>query len=136
MGYNLRLAEVRKAAKVTQEELAKRLGINRATLSKYENGTINLNLSQLQKIADALGCSKWDLVETTTPEEMYYRKDIEKHSNMVPVGFPDDPFRQHAVNRISLAISNVDEAGVQAIVDHAEFIEQKYTESQKKDSEK
>lgn len=54
MGCNLRIAEVRKAAKITQEELAKKLGINRATLSKYENGTIDLSLSQLQKIADAL----------------------------------------------------------------------------------
>ena len=32
MGYNLRIAEVRKATKITQEELAKKLGINRATL--------------------------------------------------------------------------------------------------------
>ncbi len=55
MNYNLRIAEVRKAAKVTQEELAKRLGINRATLSKYENGTIDLSLSQFQKIASVLG---------------------------------------------------------------------------------
>ena len=54
MGYNLKLAEARKAAKITQKELAEKLGINRATLSKYENGTIDLNLSQLQKIADAL----------------------------------------------------------------------------------
>lgn len=124
MGYDLKLAEARKAAKITQKELAEKLGINRATLSKYENGTIDLNLSQLQKIADALGCSKWDLIETTTPAEIY-RRDIEQYSNMAPVSFPQDSFRQHAVNRVSLAIANVDETGVQEIVDHAEFIEKK-----------
>lgn len=130
MGYNLRIAEVRKAAKITQEELAKKLGINRATLSKYENGTIDLSLSQLQKIADALGCSKWDLVERITPEEMY-RRDIERYSNMPSIEFPQDSFRQHAVNRVSLAIANVDETGVQEIVDHAEFIEKKQQEKKK-----
>ena len=63
MGYILRIAEVRKAVKITQEELAKKLGINRATLSKYENGTIDLSLSQLQKIAEALGVEVWDLLD-------------------------------------------------------------------------
>ncbi len=40
---------------MTQDELAQFLGINRATLSKYESGIIDPPTSQLQRIADALG---------------------------------------------------------------------------------
>lgn len=46
-----------KAASITQEELAKALGINRATLSRYESGAIDPPSSQPQRIASALGVS-------------------------------------------------------------------------------
>ena len=49
------IRRVRKAAHVTQEELAKRIGVNRALISKYETGIIEPSVSQLQKIALALG---------------------------------------------------------------------------------
>ena len=51
------IRRVRKAAHVTQEELAKRIGVNRALISKYETGIIEPSVSQLQKIALALGVS-------------------------------------------------------------------------------
>ena len=54
MGH-YRIQEARKAAKVTQDELAKVLNINRATLSRYESGIIEPPASQLQRIAAALG---------------------------------------------------------------------------------
>lgn len=52
-----KIREARKAAVITQEELAKALGINRATLSRYESGAIDPPSSQLQRIASALGVS-------------------------------------------------------------------------------
>lgn len=52
-----RIQEARKAAKITQDELAKVLNVNRATLSRYESGAIDPPASQLQAIADALGVS-------------------------------------------------------------------------------
>lgn len=55
----------RKAAKMTQGELALKLGINRATISKYESGEISLSLEMLIKIAAVLGVDWSDLV----PEE-------------------------------------------------------------------
>ena len=57
--YEIRAA--RKAAGLTQEGLAKRIGVGRATLSKYESGHIEPSISKLREIADALSCSLYDL---------------------------------------------------------------------------
>lgn len=57
-----RIREARKAAGITQDELAKKLGVNRATISKYETGAIDLPSSQLQRLADALGVHVLELV--------------------------------------------------------------------------
>ena len=43
------IRRVRKAAHVTQEELAKRIGVNRALISKYETGIIEPSVSQCYK---------------------------------------------------------------------------------------
>lgn len=40
---------------MTQQELAQKIGVKRAVISKYESGSIEPSLTQLQKIADALG---------------------------------------------------------------------------------
>jgi|GEM_PF-1077590 len=50
-----RLKELRKRRKMTQTELAERLGIGKGRVSKIENGKLNLTLSTIQKIASALG---------------------------------------------------------------------------------
>ena len=67
---SLNIRNLRKAAGMTQTDLSKLLGVNRATISKYENGTINLNVSQLQKIADALGVDVFSLADFDTATKM------------------------------------------------------------------
>jgi transcriptional regulator with XRE-family HTH domain len=52
-GENLR--EARRAAGLSQEELAKRAGIDRPTISGYEHGKREPNMSTLVKLARALG---------------------------------------------------------------------------------
>lgn len=49
-----KLRTARKAAGKSQDELAQVLGVNRATISKYETGIIEPSTSQLVKIADYL----------------------------------------------------------------------------------
>lgn len=51
----------RKKAGLTQEQLATALGLKRAVISKYETGQIEPSISQLEKIADILGISFFDL---------------------------------------------------------------------------
>lgn len=49
-----KIRQIRKEKEMTQEELARRIGVKRAVISKYESGSIEPSLTQLQKIADAL----------------------------------------------------------------------------------
>ena len=52
VGEQIRAA--RKAAKLTQEQLANKLGVRHSVISKYENGMIEPSLTQMEKIAAAL----------------------------------------------------------------------------------
>lgn len=53
----------RKAAGMTQNELAKKLGINPATVSLWENGNLAPKTINLPRIAEALNCTVNDLFE-------------------------------------------------------------------------
>lgn len=50
----LDIRTARKRAGKSQDDLAQLLGVNRATISKYETGAIEPSVSQLMKIADYL----------------------------------------------------------------------------------
>lgn len=45
------IKELRKTIGITQAELAQLIGVNRATISKYESGTIEMPVSQAKKLA-------------------------------------------------------------------------------------
>lgn len=51
------LREARRGAKLTQSELARRLGRSQSFVSKYESGQSRLDLVELQSICRALGTS-------------------------------------------------------------------------------
>ncbi len=129
------IKKYRKQAGLTQEQLAKKIGVSLMSVRRYESNERVVTEEILQKIAVVLGCSKWDLRPTMTMYEMYQR-DIESIPDMSPIKFPNDPLRQRALNRVSLAISVVDDEGVRTIEAHAKFIEQQYIEKMKKDNEK
>jgi UDP-N-acetylglucosamine 1-carboxyvinyltransferase len=46
--------EARKSIPLTQEELARKSGVNRTTLSKIESGSRNATVDTLMRLADAL----------------------------------------------------------------------------------
>lgn len=49
-----KIRAIRKAQNKSQDDLAQHLGVNRATVSKYETGVIEPSLSQLAQIAQFL----------------------------------------------------------------------------------
>ena len=51
-----RLREVRKAAGVTQTELARRIGVTQGLIEHYENGRRRIKINRLEAIAAALHC--------------------------------------------------------------------------------
>jgi len=60
------LKKLRLEREVSQEELAKAIGLTRAAISKYENKKTDATLEQAKKIADFFGVSVQYLI---SPEE-------------------------------------------------------------------
>lgn len=58
----LRIAELRKEADITQNELAERVFISQGILSGIEAGAKMPNLDTAKRIADALHCKIDDLI--------------------------------------------------------------------------
>ncbi len=61
-----KIAELRKDRKLTQEQLAEKVGITVQYLGSIERGKANTTLNRLDKIADVLGCESTDLIFSTT----------------------------------------------------------------------
>lgn len=54
----------RKAAGLTQEDLANAIGVKRSVVSKYENGQIGPRYETVERIAEALHCKISDLISS------------------------------------------------------------------------
>ncbi len=61
--FGKRLQEVRKAKKVTQEELAYRTGFELSQIGRIERGTINTSISHVSALARALKIKPSDLFD-------------------------------------------------------------------------
>ncbi|HEX8363761.1 MAG TPA: helix-turn-helix transcriptional regulator [Allosphingosinicella sp.] len=59
--FGARLRELRKAAKLSQEAVALRCGLDRSYLSGIERGKNNLSLISIQRIAEAVGVETAEL---------------------------------------------------------------------------
>ena len=57
MEIGQRIKQLRRAQKMTLEELARRLGTTKQTVSRYEKGIISIYLDRIPVIAEALGVS-------------------------------------------------------------------------------
>lgn len=57
-----KLKEARRKKGLTQEQLAKKIGVNRSVISKYESGMIEPSVTQIEKIADALEVNPFTLI--------------------------------------------------------------------------
>ncbi len=64
------LVELRKIKKMSQEELAERIGVSRQTLSKYETGESLPDIEKCQALAEAFGVSIDDLVNYSKDNNM------------------------------------------------------------------
>lgn len=58
----MNIKKARKERGITQQELAERIGVNRATVSKYESGQISIPFAQVLAIAEALDIALYELL--------------------------------------------------------------------------
>ena len=62
------LISARKKAKITQQELAKKLGKNQSYISKYENSERRLDLVEVITITKAIGINPTEMLENLLKE--------------------------------------------------------------------
>ena len=69
-GIGAKLKILRKGRKLTQEQLAEKLGVNRATISNYEIGRRLPNLNDLKRFAEFYGVGL-DYFGVVSKDEMF-----------------------------------------------------------------
>ena len=60
-----RLKEIRQKMKLTQSDLAEKLGVSQGAIQKLENGIVDLDLKWMSSISKAIGIQPYELL----PEE-------------------------------------------------------------------
>lgn len=58
------LVEARKDARLTQQQVAAKLGLPQSYVSKYENGERKLDVIEFLAVCDVLGASTADIIES------------------------------------------------------------------------
>lgn len=63
MGFAENFKNARKAANLTQQQVADILNMERSSIAKYENGTSTPNIKNLPEICEVLSVSVMDLLK-------------------------------------------------------------------------
>lgn len=100
---SIRLKGLRKESKITQEQLAKYLGVDQSMITKLENGTRSLNVTLIEKICSLFGCSDAYLMEK---EDSYIPLNFAFRSNGIQA---EDLESIAAINKIVMNIRYMNE---------------------------
>lgn len=91
-----RIAELRKKAGLTQQDLAEKVGVHWITISKLERGQTKLSIEWMERIAPFLGVGTFDLVPKPKPIAT-----VQLFGRIVPGAeiepFPDDAARTFTI---------------------------------------
>lgn len=116
----IRIKELRKLADMSQEELGRRVGVQRAAIQKYEKGTVsNIPLVTIEKIASVFNVSPTYLVGWEDNEQNRLAMEVRVIQG-VAVFYGDDAVR---LLEIYTTLSKV---GKRKLVDYAEDIKHSY----------
>ena len=147
MTIGSRLRAARQEARMTLRQLASLVGCSASALNLYETGARKPSAARLAEIANALGCSLWDvaptqelhemLEETNTvysalpdsvPEDVHetVAKAVEQAATAAPELREFDPSTDHAVYtyRILLAAAYLNDEGMRRLTEYAEDLAQ------------
>ena len=70
MSLKTRIRELRARDRLSQEDLARKVGVRRETIGNLENGRYNPSLKLAMDIAKVFGCTVEELVERCLKEEL------------------------------------------------------------------
>ena len=78
--YNIigeRIKQARMSKKLTQEDLAEKLDVSVAFLSRIERGSTHINLNRLNQICTILGVTEGDILNgSSSNSNLYLNKDF------------------------------------------------------------
>ncbi|MFD1707690.1 helix-turn-helix domain-containing protein [Siminovitchia sediminis] len=121
MSFNVRLKEYRKRAKLTQEEIAKKLGIKRSTYAKYETGENQPDYKMLEKLADFFEVTTDDLLGRDNKKH-----DKEPYNSLKEI---NDFVRELGIDSVGFFNiddwKNLDKEDVEEIKKHFEWVAHK-----------
>lgn len=100
---NIRLKQLRKESKITQEQLAKYLDVDQTMITKLENGTRSLNVLLIEKICNLFGCSDTYLLGE---DDAYIPLNFAFRSNGIQT---EDLESIAAINKIAMNIRYMNE---------------------------
>ena len=73
------ISELRKSKKITQEELAEKLGVNNRTISRWENGNNMPDVSLYKPLCDELNITINELLSGKKLSEKEYQEKLEEN---------------------------------------------------------
>lgn len=100
-----RLRELRKAAKLTQAQLAEITGVSQPAISQIENGTRSMDIAWMRTFARALGCAPADLLERADNPDL-----LDEHERALIERYRQADDRQReTLERVAAAVVPIDE---------------------------
>lgn len=109
MTTGARIKEARKAAGMTQAELANRLGVSQAMVAQYESDSRKPKHKTLQKIAEALETSVFSLMEFDETELSSFVQNLDQTLlSLIKADYSTDTefYKDFFGKKISLAVIN------------------------------
>lgn len=100
---NIHLDQLIKESKITQEQLAKYLGVDQTMITKLENGTRGLNVLLIEKICNLFGCSDTYLLGE---DDVYISLNFSFRPNRIQT---EDLESIAAINKIAMNIRYMNE---------------------------
>lgn len=104
------IRKIRKSNKITQAQLAARLGVSASMIGQYETGVRNPKLSTLASIADALNVSIADICNNTSYMESLTDSTFSEHDKDHTITKLENVINSHsesASKRISVALASL-----------------------------
>lgn len=112
------IRKARKAKGITQEDLAKKLGINRATVSKYESGAVVPSVEQLTAISSALNVPIGSLMGLENMGGGFYGKEV---ADSVYAQIAENVTLHHGIKAmLNTAFDRLNDEGQQKAVERVE----------------
>ncbi len=99
--FRERLTSKRKELSLTMEDLAKKIGVTKATIQKYENGEIkNIPLRNVTKLANALNTTENYLMGWETNNNKEQQKDNKVIAALLSAGIDINKLTKEEIDKM------------------------------------